>query len=393
MTFLVYLSNGPVPERILDGGQLRFYGLLQVVRQIPDHRIVTAVQTGKFPVMSFPLIRFVILATHCLMARNLLVSYPNFPFYLRELRLRFGLSTLFLLLLALIKKLNGMRIIVDADDLPALEAITYPGTERRGPINKKHASLFEKHLFGIADLIWAIAPNEAEWIVKSYGVDYRKFLFVPNGNLKSRTKLVELPRDKVKFVYAGALFRETQRLKFLLQTFRNLKNSKLELYIMGYGGQWIAREYESPKIKYLGSLTHEEAERYVKACDVGVLLYSAKDKYLDVMSFPVKLALYITSEVPVLSLDSPAIGAFIENHQVGVVTPQDSLSKAIFEIADKVTLRSRLKSNCRRLKKDYYLDSVFARALKQSLTVFPATLKNGGGLSYLAPSWQSVSGP
>lgn len=190
---------------------------------------------------------------------------------------------------------------------------------------------------------------------------------MPNGNLRSHIAPRQLPASEIKFVYAGSLFRNAKEIRRLLDVFSDLDDDSLRLYIMGYGGKWIPRHYTSPNIIYLGNLTHEEAEGYVRACDVGLLLYPAEDEYVARLSFPVKLALYVTSEVPILPLDCTTVRAFIEAHQVGLVSTLDSLQKTVLEMASSPFLLRKLRSNCKAVKDAYYLDTIFEKALASAL--------------------------
>jgi glycosyltransferase involved in cell wall biosynthesis len=298
--------------------------------------------------------------------RTLLISYPNFPFFPREMSQPFGLSTILLLLLSLIKRITGMQIIVDADDVPGLELEAYSRVEeRRGTLDKDHILFFERAIFHMADLVWVVSKEGAEWIRERCNMDKRKFLVVPNGNLRLQLAPRDLPRDRVKFVYAGSLFRDVDEIRHLLDIFVRSASSTIELYLMGVGGQWISREYKSPNISYLGSLAHQEAEQYVKACDVGVLLYAAEEKFFDI-AFPVKLALYITCEIPILSSDSPGIKAFIERHQIGMISSPSSFENAVYEIAHRADLREIFKANCKKIKNNYYVDTIFEQAIRSS---------------------------
>lgn len=371
---ILYLSHGRIPTRIVDGGQLRFYSLACAVSKTPGHMIVTAFIRTRFSILNFPMLRFVVLVLRVLFGKRntILLSYPNFPFFPREIEEPVGLSTVLILLLQFLKRLKGFRVVVDVDDLVSLGVATDTRTtgirERRGRVNKSHIVRFETLLFRLGDVIWTVTQNEADYIRQHYAVDRNKFRLVPNGNLRLALTPRTLPQNKVKFVYAGTLYKDRDKdaIKKLITIFEKQSDPQLELYIMGLGGDWILQHSHSYNVRYLGSLTHEEAERYVKACDVGLLLYTAEDKYVDI-AFPAKLALYVTSELPVLSLDSPGIKSFITGNRIGLVTTWGELHTALAQIATQPSLRVQMKINCRRIKQDYYSDVIFERALKASV--------------------------
>jgi glycosyltransferase involved in cell wall biosynthesis len=258
-------------------------------------------------------------------------------------------------------------MIVDADDLISAEITAYTrATERRGSVNGKHVFAFERSLFSLADVIWVISANEAEWIRRTSQVD-GKFLVVPNGNLRSDLVPEPLTKDKIRFVYAGALYRDRREIVHLLKVFNSLDAPDIELYLMGAGGEWIPRDLLGPNVRYLGRLTHREAEGYVRACDVGLILYTSEERFFEIMPFPVKLALYITNELPVVSLDSPSIAKFVHEKGIGLTTTPELLSEEILRIAHNDTLRRNFKANCRKIRNEYYFDTIFNKAICISL--------------------------
>jgi glycosyltransferase involved in cell wall biosynthesis len=376
---ILYISNNavPLPSQITDGGQLRLYSLASAIAKEPNHFIVSATIRIRFVAMNFamnlamnfPLLRIMTMGLDVLLRRPdvVFLSYPNFPFFLRELGQRFGpFSRSFLFLLGICKRLQRIRMIVDADDLISAEITAYTRPiERRGSVSGKHIFAFERTLFSLADVIWVISANEAEWIRQTYRV-YGKFLIVPNGNLRSDLLPEPLRKGKIRFVYAGALYRDRREIVHLLQIFNSLDASDIELYLMGPGGEWIPRDLLGPNVRYLGRLPHREAERYVKACDVGLMLYTSEERFLTI-TFPVKLALYITNELPVISLDSSAIAKFVHENRIGLTTTSELLPEKILQIAHNDTLRRSLKANCRKIGSEYYFDTIFNKAICTSL--------------------------
>jgi glycosyltransferase involved in cell wall biosynthesis len=297
----------------------------------------------------------------------IVLSYPNFPFFPTEFSQRFGpLSTSFLFLLRICKHLRRVRMIIDADDLISAEIITYTRpSERRGRINGGHVLAFEKNLFSLADVIWVVSANEAESIRSTHRPNV-KFFVVPNGNVRSDHVPEFVTKDKVRFVYAGTLSRDKQEIVHLLKVFNSLDAPDIELYVIGPGGAWIPHDLLGPKVRYLGALTHRDAERYVKACDVGLILYTSKERFFEI-TFPVKLALYITNELPVVCLDSSAIAKFVRENEIGLTTTPDFLSEEIVRIAHSDTLRKKFAANCRKISNEYYFDTIFEKAIRTSL--------------------------
>lgn len=360
---IAYFCNDPVPKEILHGGHLRFFSLAQQVKG----RIYSA--RTRYPIFNSDLLRLPALVWRALFpgTKQILFSYPNFPFFPGEIGLRSGISNLYLLLFKWLKAARKLKIVVDADDLPGLEVTVYDRPERRGKINKEHALFFERTLFELADVIWVVSERERDWIADFYKIDKKKFIIAPNGNLRQSLPAKELPKDKIKFVYAGSLFRDLKEINLLLKIMAELAPRGIELYIMGYGGDWIKAAHPAANIHLLGSLTHAEAEQYVKGCDVGLLLYPSEEKLFDI-AFPVKMSLYITSGKPIVSLDSPTMKEFIEKNAVGLVTPLAGLKGTIITIAADHDLRNRLAANCAKIKESLYWDAIFKKAFEASFT-------------------------
>lgn len=298
--------------------------------------------------------------------KTILFSYPNLPFFDTNPINYFFFNTFINLVKRLCLKLNK-KIILDVDDIPSISESYL----RQWPLSKKRLQrlkIMEKKLFDTADIIWVITKKQAEVMGKIYSIDEKKFILAPNGNLRLDTKPKLSANGKIKFVYAGAFF--WAGIKEMINSFTKLKtDQEVEFYLLGPYSKWLKpylKELDDPRIKFLGSLDSKACEAIVKSCNIGILCYDPKEKYY-ALAHPVKLSLYITCEVPMISTRVSGIADFIEQHRVGIISDFPDMTPAMKELAENEALRQELANNCQRIKEDYYYDTIYQKALAESL--------------------------
>ena len=80
-----------------------------------------------------------------------------------------------------------------------------------------------------------------------------------------------------------------------------------------------------------------------------------------------KLSLYITCGLPILSTGAAGIADLIKQYDIGLVSNFPDMTGAMKELAENDKLRQRLADNCRRIREDFYFDNIYKKALAESM--------------------------
>lgn len=346
-------------EKLKTAGNVRLQGLSTFVSELEGGAML--------PVRSFSLEDFT--RTYILLRkiakdknRLLLFSYPNFPFFAPTFE---GIIFLkfFLKLFQRAVAQHNKKMIIDVYDIPSFCAARL---KKIGENKKNRLFLGEKLLFEAADVLWAVSEAEAAFISDLYSIDRKKFVIAPNGNFRRNHPLITEKEPKVKFVYAGNLY--WCGVKEMVASFSKLKGEGLELCLMGNGYDSIKNQLKDPRIKYLGELNHELCEEFVRSCNIGILPYDPKNRYLD-LSHPGKLSLYITCGIPIIATASQTISQIVKNSQIGLISDFPDMSGAMETLAKDHQLRKLFSDNCLKIRNNYYFDTIFNNALKNSLEI------------------------
>jgi len=304
--------------------------------------------------------------------RIFVLLYPNFPFMPTHGWSGYIPGLMFFLALKVIAVLKRGTIAIRITDAPRLAAGGVID-EYTAAVGETMMKLFEKIVFNLADVLWATSVPQCEWFARDLNIDREKIRLSINGTPAAveKVKRVKLP-DYVaaRFVYAGSLA-ETKGVRRMLDAFANMSRRDTMLILTGVNGDWIPKEYDDPRICYVGCMpTPEDASAIVKACDVGVLPYP-RGAFADMM-FPNKLSFYITCGTPILSTDMPETARIVRENGIGLSCSLDGMAKTMDYLAGNLALREKFRSNCRRIRKDYFWETILDKALGDlSLGEFP----------------------
>ncbi|MDD4178618.1 MAG: glycosyltransferase [Candidatus Margulisbacteria bacterium] len=296
----------------------------------------------------------------------ILFSYPNLPFFDTNI-INYFFFNIFIKLVKRLALRYHKKIILDVDDVPSISE-AYLSKWPLPPKLLERRKIMEKRLFDIADVIWVITKNQAKIMSELYGLAENKFVAAPNGNARSKIGPSLPDEGKIRLVFAGAFF--LTGIKEMIGSFNRLKTTRpAELYLLGPYAKWLKKflkELNDPRIHYLGSLDSQSCEAIVKSCQVGLLTYDPNEKYWAI-AHPVKLSLYITCGLPIISTNVKNIAELITQSRIGLVSPTYDMTAPMRQLVENDEMRQQMAANCAKIKEDYYFDTIYNKALELSL--------------------------
>lgn len=361
LTFIPH--HVPLKMQINQGSFVRVRSLVDFVRSLPGGRILIP---SRICFDYFSGLLLILGTIRFTKNRLILFSYPNLPFFAPNI-INYHFFNFFIRAAKWLCRRYHKKIILDVDDVPSISE-AYLRTWPLPPHQLERRKKMEKTLFEAADIIWVITANQAKVMSDLYQLDPEKFVLAPNGNNRSNI-LPSLPTSPtIRFVFAGAFY--LTKLQEVIRSFSRLPaNPPVELLLLGPYAGWLKdflKELNDPRIKYLGSLNSRDCEAVVRSCQVGLLGYNPEEKYWSI-AHPVKLSLYITCGLPIISTKIENFVQLIEGQRIGLISPSYDMTEAMATLAKNSALREELAANCRRIREEYYFDTIYNKALQESL--------------------------
>ena len=250
------------------------------------------------------------------------------------------------------------KIIINIHDLPR-----YQNKDLGYPMYSRDIFyfIFEKILFNYADELWPTANEMASLIKRDYKFSNRKkYRIAINGNInRVGETIIDLSREngEMYFVYAGTLNRN-RGIEEMIDAFISAKNENAKLLILGLDEIEMMKDYskQNNKIFYLGHKTAEECNAIVSQCDYGIICYP--NKFYFNTTFLTKIALYITCEVPILTVNSRIAEQLISNENIGLSCKQEELMEKYQYIYKHRDIAVTFKRNIKKIKNGYYWDTI-----------------------------------
>ncbi len=248
------------------------------------------------------------------------------------------------------------RLIVDVYDIPSTEQeipehgrITIPAL----------ICLFEALLFNLANHIWVSSSPQGRLVSRCYGVHPRKIIHTPNGSFRFHLPERGSVDSRVRFLYAGSLFREKRALSKLLQVFKDSSRSNAEFYLCGVGGDWV-KEHTDERVHYLGPLPLEQCAELARECDIGIIPLF---KGLELHNFvhPEKLSFYIVSGLAILCGDAQHVSEIVSTYGIGLATSYENLERNIDRMLQDVDLVLQCKMNARNVSDRFVWENILER--------------------------------
>ena len=220
--------------------------------------------------------------------------------------------------------------------------------------------------------IWNLSPRMQEAREKDHpGLKCKKVLTVPHGTHYSKLAAVrKAPANREALVFMGHLKEDSgvdlvlRSLPFLIEKF-----PKVSLTVAGTGPaeeglKKLAYELGlNERVKFTGFIeSHEELEKIVCSCAVGLALYNPKKDVFSRNADPGKPKVYLGCGLPVIITDVPLVAKEIESRGAGKIASFDagSLSSALSLIlADYGKYRAAAEE----MGRAYDWEVIFERAL------------------------------
>jgi glycosyltransferase involved in cell wall biosynthesis len=269
----------------------------------------------------------------------------------------------FMVFVALLPKLLGAKVILDAHDLmPELYQSKFGLESSHWLI--RFITWMERRSVGFAHGAIAVHGPHLDTLVK-HGNPAGKFIILlnlPDPKVFSRRFRASLSRDsRFRLVYHGTVARR-HGLRVALRALPKIKKEieDVELQIFGDGDDIpclidLAEELGLADCVSIsrGMVPMDELVPIILNADIGIvpILYDDFTKYM----LPVKLLEYVTLGIPVVSSRTETIEAYFDDSMVQYCKPGDAddLAGKILDLHRNPDMRERLRTNADRFNRDY----------------------------------------
>jgi glycosyltransferase involved in cell wall biosynthesis len=210
----------------------------------------------------------------------------------------------------------------------------------------------EKKLYTLSDHIGCMSPANVRYVVEhNPEVNPEKVEVAPNSydsmEFVAPTKeqvdeiraKYDLPTDKPVFIYGGNLGKP-QGIPFLIQCLEANKNrTDCHFVVIGNGTEYGKMEawYKATQpasVSVLSTLSKEDYDRLVRACDVGLIFL---DYRFTIPNYPSRLLPYLMEKKPIIAATDPNCdtGSIAEQNGYGYWCPSNDVS-AFTQCVDKM---------------------------------------------------------
>lgn len=212
----------------------------------------------------------------------------------------------------------------------------------------------EKKLYSNSDYIGCMSEKNVAYVLQHNPEIARDKVEVcpnciePNGiDLEEREReeirrKYGIPQDKFVFIYGGNLGKP-QGIPFMIDCIERTSNlENIYWIIVGSGTEYCKLETgikENQNVKLMRTLTKEEYERLVRACDCGMIFL---DYRFSIPNFPSRLLSYMESKIPVLAItDSNSdVGDVVVDGRFGWKVESNNVDK----VAEKMNEISKMNN-------------------------------------------------
>lgn len=227
-------------------------------------------------------------------------------------------------------------------------------------LKKKVFSTIERKLIRFADEVTTVSDSIAEEYRKKYNIKKPKLIIncPPLSIVEKSRKFHEvfnLDNETKVFLYQG-VFGKGRGIEVMIEAFKNLKNEKIALVLMGYGAmenEVKKASHENSNIFYHQAVSPDELLQYTACADVGLTLIenSSLSYYY---CLPNKFFEYAMAGLPILSTNLLELQMLVTKYQCGILINDVSIEECISGI--KRILRqdlSQLGNNARKMAEEY----------------------------------------
>lgn len=167
---------------------------------------------------------------------------------------------------------------------------------------------------GLKNELVALGLSADQMLVAPDGVDLREFNAVQSSKKELRKQL-GLPADKNIIMYTGHLY-DWKGVQGLATAAKFLTDQELVVFIGGSAAETDLKKFReknsgSQRISILGYQPYRQMPLYLKSADVLVLPNSANSQKSKIWTSPLKLFMYLASQVPIVAADLPSLGEIL----------------------------------------------------------------------------------
>ncbi len=230
------------------------------------------------------------------------------------------------------------------------------------------------------DAIWNLSDRMHEARLAD-GMNKKKCapaIRVPHGThaKKMRSLIPENP-DKYSVAFMGHILKKSG-LQLFMRGMKPLLDEMPEIHLEILGGgeyldslKSLSKELNIEKnVTFYGFIeSHDELEKKLAQCGIGLALYSPDEAGFSYCADPGKLKVYLACGLPIIVVGVPQVADEIDAFGAGVKIEYDidSMSAALKKILDNY---SEYKKNALKMAEEYDWDNVFRSALDKSGRLF-----------------------
>ena len=227
-------------------------------------------------------------------------------------------------------------------------------------IQKTLTKKLEKFLIKYADKVICVSDSISNEYVRLYNIEKPTLVLNTPAfiNIKKENKFREIfniSKDKTIFLYQGSLSKG-RGIEILLQTFKELIDTKNIIVFMGYGQ--LEAEIKENSLKYDNiyfqeAVSPEVLLKYTSSADFGIS--TIEDSCLSYRyCLPNKMFEYIMAGIPVIVSNLYEMKNIVETNSIGVVAKSND-TRSLRDAIEKANIldKSELKKNILKLKKVY----------------------------------------
>ena len=244
-----------------------------------------------------------------------------------------------------IKKRDGAKSYLMLKDIVPQGMIDFGMLKKNGPSSLiyNYFRYKEKKLYAVSDHIGCMSPAGVQYLLKHDSeIPSQKIGLCPNSieardlslGAEEKTSMRQkygLPTDKTIFVYGGNLGKP-QGIPFIIECMKSqMSNSDVFFLIVGSGTEYrkledFFRQSRPTNMKLMKSLSKDEYDRMVAACDVGLIFL---DHRISCPNVPSRLLSYMQANLPVLACTDPCtdVGKIIVGGGFGWWCESDDVSQ------------------------------------------------------------------
>jgi len=224
----------------------------------------------------------------------------------------------------LLKKITRAKIIYDVhEDVPKsiLSKYWIPNYLRK--LISSAINTFEKIIARNFDMIIVVTADIGKKFSQKKTIIIRN---LPILSIINEEKPIKLDNKRPSVIYAGGITK-IRGIKEIINSI-HLLNGRVELWLLGSFSpitlkEEILTDLDKDYIKYMGYLPFKEMYAYMKASDIGILLFLPEPNHI--AALPNKMFEYMAAGLPVIASNFPLWKEIIEGNNCGIcVNPLDA---------------------------------------------------------------------